>query len=62
MFGFLAILITAIIILILIFIPNEWLDRVAIIIAVIALSVTAYGVWYTIPGHLIDIKEGLNIE
>lgn len=59
MIGVVAIIVTLILVLVLLFIPNEWLDRVAIIIAVVALSVTAYGVWYTIPGHLQDIKQGL---
>ena len=42
------------------FIPDKHIDRVALIAAFLALSVTAYGVWVTIPGHLVDIKSKLD--
>lgn len=60
MIGIIFIVVTLLIVVTMIFIPDKHIDRVALIAAFLALSVTAYGVWITIPGHLVDIKSKLD--
>lgn len=46
-------------ILVIIFIPQKWVDKTAIIFAIIAIAVSVVGVWVVIPGHLKDIKSSI---
>jgi Mn2+/Fe2+ NRAMP family transporter len=57
MFGVLIIIATIILIVAMFFLPTRIVDNVALVLAVVSLSVTAYTLWIIIPGHLEEIKQ-----